>query len=107
MNPSPYRAAWDDYRWRAWRFWAAIVLDSPVVGILSFFVNFIVIHDALFLAIWIGAWIARIVPTDRSVMSFPCPRCSKPFFRGDSFTNGFARRRMRCKLRKWALYVTT
>jgi len=103
MDSSPHQAAWDDYRRRAWRFWGAIALYLPVVGILSFFVNAIVVHDVFFLVIWIGVWIALIVPADRSVMSFPCPRCSRPFFGGDSFYNGFARRCVHCKLRKWAL----
>jgi hypothetical protein len=35
-------------------------------------------------------------------IAWPCPRCAKPFLRGPTGSNGFARRCLNCGLPKWS-----
>jgi hypothetical protein len=96
-----YTAAWTDHRNRCrWCFGISLggLAFISVVFILSPFEAIREVEVGILIPIW---FVASIVAAFRASW-FTCPRCGQRFFATWWYHNGFARRCVHCRLRKWA-----
>ena len=94
--PKRFHSPWDDYR-RRWRFLLAAFL-SPFAFALCYplwllLVNVPVVYVFV-------AWVPLYAVAVMWLHGFPCPRCSRPFFRKRLNRNMFARHCLHCGLPK-------
>ena len=91
-TPQSFRSPWDDYR-RRWRFLVAAFL-FPFVFALGYPLWLLIVNVPVVYVF--VPWLPLYAVAVMWLHGFPCPRCSRPFFRKRLNRNTFTRHCMHC-----------
>jgi hypothetical protein len=87
--------------WRS--LWLTLLLFWGGGGISAAVVGSVVPRGSSWLAVLsLVPWVVAVLFVSQGPIRWKCPRCGEAFHAGAWGTNGFARRCVHCKLRKWA-----